>query len=350
MASLDTLTPDQRAVLDLVLRRGRSYDDIARLLAIDRAAVRARALAAFDAIGPETGITAESRALITDYLLGQLPERVAEQTRERLTHSPYDSAWARVVASELEQVADKPLPEIPDATRGRTPAPEASSGTARAAESGRAQERQSGSRPPRRRPARLSDRPSSRRGGAIMLGVGVIVVAAVAVGLAALLNGGSKKNSVPRRVRLIHLGPDVDRGQHDRRHDDCGHRDRNLHQPGADRRAGQPEPTERRQRQGSRTRGQGRQRLRTDHRGPERGSERSQRLRRLAVQLAHRQPAPRLREPRRGQDGQAPGWNRAARQGQPLQAADPDARDAERPKTPGTIVLQGPLTGLPAAS
>jgi hypothetical protein len=197
MASLDSLTPDQRAVLDLVLRRGRSYDDIARLLAIDRAAVRARALAAFDAIGPETGITAESRALITDYLLGQLPERVAEQTRERLTHSPYDSAWARVVASELEQVADQPLPEIPDATRGRAPASEASSGTARAADASRAQERQSASRPPRRRPARLSDRPSSRRGGAIMLGVGVIVVAAVAVGLAALLNGGSKKNPSP---------------------------------------------------------------------------------------------------------------------------------------------------------
>ena len=56
MASIDTLPPDQRAVLDLVLQRGRSYDDIARLLAIDRAAVRARALAAFDELGPDTGL------------------------------------------------------------------------------------------------------------------------------------------------------------------------------------------------------------------------------------------------------------------------------------------------------
>ena len=117
MASLDTLPPDQRAVIDLVLQRGRSYDDIARLLAIDRAAVRARALAAFEAIGPETGISPESRALITDYLLGQLPERVAEQTRERLASSPYDRAWARVLASELGQVASQPLPEIPDGSR-----------------------------------------------------------------------------------------------------------------------------------------------------------------------------------------------------------------------------------------
>ena len=117
MGSLDTLPPDQRAVLDLVLQRGRSYDDIARLLAIDRAAVRARALAAFEAIGPDTGIAPESRALITDYLLGQLPDRVAEQTRERLADSPYDRAWARVLASELGPVASKPLPEIPDGSR-----------------------------------------------------------------------------------------------------------------------------------------------------------------------------------------------------------------------------------------
>src|ERR1700733_12268587 len=116
MASLDNLPPDQRAVLDLVLQRGRSYDDIARLLAIDRAAVRARALAAFDAIGPDTGLAPESRALITDYLLGQLPDKVAEQTRDRLAESPYERAWARVLPSELSPVASKPLPEIPEGT------------------------------------------------------------------------------------------------------------------------------------------------------------------------------------------------------------------------------------------
>src|SRR6516165_10681708 len=112
MASIDTLPPDQRAVLDLVLQRGRSYDDIARLLAIDRAAVRARALAAFDELGPDTGIAPESRALISDYLLGQLPERVAKQTSDRLANSPPERAWARVLASELAPMATEPLPEI----------------------------------------------------------------------------------------------------------------------------------------------------------------------------------------------------------------------------------------------
>jgi len=204
MASLDTLPPDQRAVIDLVLQRGRSYDDIARLLAIDRAAVRARALAAFEAIGPETGISPESRALITDYLLGQLPDRVAEQTRERLAGSPYDRAWARVLASELGQVASNPLPEIPDGSRAAasgvdgtpTPANDSAPGagpsrSVRPARSDRPARSRDGA--PRR--PRLSDRPSSRRGGAIMLGVGVLVVIAVVVVLISVLGGGSSKHS-----------------------------------------------------------------------------------------------------------------------------------------------------------
>ena len=79
MASLDSLPPDQRAVLQLVLQRGRSYDDIAQLLSIDRAGVRQRALAAFDALGPQTRVDPARRALLTDYILGQLPPRVAEE-------------------------------------------------------------------------------------------------------------------------------------------------------------------------------------------------------------------------------------------------------------------------------
>ena len=192
MGSLETLSPDQRAVLDLVLQRGRSYDDIARLLAIDRAAVRARALAAFDELGPDTGIAPESRALITDYLLGQLPERVAEETRERLANSPYERAWARVLASELAPMASQPLPAIPDGTRSTT------AGTTAPAEAtpARPADEPAGrgaraSKPRDARPRRLSDRPTSRRGGAILLGVGALVVVAVVVILIAILGGGS---------------------------------------------------------------------------------------------------------------------------------------------------------------
>jgi Sigma-70, region 4 len=113
MASLDSLPADQRAVLQLVLQRGRSYDDIARLLSIDRAAVRQRALTALDALGPDTGVPDEQRALITDYLLGQLSGDAQDEIRARLGHSPSERAWARVIASELGSLASSPLPEIP---------------------------------------------------------------------------------------------------------------------------------------------------------------------------------------------------------------------------------------------
>jgi hypothetical protein len=114
MSSLERLPADQRAVLALVLQRGRSYDQIAELLAIDRAAVRDRALAALDALGPsESRVAPERRALITDYLLGQLPDRVRDDVRTRLATTPSERAWARVLAGELAPLATNPLPEIP---------------------------------------------------------------------------------------------------------------------------------------------------------------------------------------------------------------------------------------------
>jgi len=47
---LDRLPPDQRAVLSLVLERGKSYSEVADMLAIPESAVRERAHAALDAL------------------------------------------------------------------------------------------------------------------------------------------------------------------------------------------------------------------------------------------------------------------------------------------------------------
>jgi hypothetical protein len=221
MASLDSLPADQRAVLQLVLQRGRSYDQIAAMLSIDRAAVRQRALSAFDALGPQTRVASERRALITDYLLGQLPPRVAEQTRDRLGESATERAWARVLAGELAPLAKEPLPEIPTEAGGRR-APEREADEAEA-------ERPAGTRrttrPRRREPAPepiaatagmaavdqpagggdrippddglrgpetdpAAARASSRRGGAILLGLGALA-AAIIVAIVIIASGGS---------------------------------------------------------------------------------------------------------------------------------------------------------------
>jgi len=113
MATLDSLPPDQRAVLQMVLQRGRSYGDIAAMLSIERSAVRRRALDAFDALGPTNSIPSPQRALLTDYLLGQLPARAAEEVREQLGGTPPGRARARVVSAQISSLARAPLPEIP---------------------------------------------------------------------------------------------------------------------------------------------------------------------------------------------------------------------------------------------
>jgi hypothetical protein len=224
MASLDSLPADQKAVLSLVLQRGRSFDQIAQLLSIDRAAVRQRALEGFDALGPETTLEPLKRALITDYLLGQLPEAVATNVANSLANNPSERAWARVVAAEIAPLAADGLPEIPAAAAAGAvavaPAPTppatpagagaaapagagataadhaattpaaATSGaaTSGAATSGAATSGAAGSGAPR----------SSRRGGAILLGLIVVVVVVVVVVL--LVSGGSNKKHPAARV------------------------------------------------------------------------------------------------------------------------------------------------------
>ena len=199
MASLDSLPADQRAVLSLVLGRGRSYDEIARLLSIDPAAVRERALAASDSLGPQTRVPAERRALITDYLLGQLPAGVAEETRVRLAESASERGWARVLSSELAPLASGRLPDISlerSAARLAAPAADASSQAPVAAPPPRLE--------PEPEPKRDDDqfgpkpakgRRTSRRGGVLLLGGAVIALIAVLVVLVVVVLGSGGSTS-----------------------------------------------------------------------------------------------------------------------------------------------------------
>jgi outer membrane biosynthesis protein TonB len=131
MSAVDSLPGDQRAVLQLILGRRRSYEDIARMLSINPSGVRERALAALDALGPQTRIDQPSRARICDYLLGQLPEGDVAAIRNHLARSAGERAWARVVSSELAPLATEPLPDIPpEAPAGHSAPPASSSSSA----------------------------------------------------------------------------------------------------------------------------------------------------------------------------------------------------------------------------
>ncbi|HWT95565.1 MAG TPA: sigma-70 region 4 domain-containing protein [Solirubrobacteraceae bacterium] len=115
MASLDELPPDQRATLQLLLKQGRSYDEIATLLKIEPRAVRERARAGLDALGPEDveGLALDEQDDVADYLLGQQSASRRAATRDFLAESAAGRAWARAVAGELRPLAGDDLPEIP---------------------------------------------------------------------------------------------------------------------------------------------------------------------------------------------------------------------------------------------
>jgi hypothetical protein len=204
MSALDKLPPDQRAVLQMVLQRGRTYDEIASLLSIERAAVRQRALDAFDALAPATVLPGPESALITDYLLGQLPAKVAEQVYSYLQASDADRAWAQAVAATIAPLAPGSLPEIPvgaplGADDQPAGGPEAVSDPPAAVavapyETSAAPAYEPPSAP-RERP------PSSRRGGAILLGgIGAAIIAVV---LAVVLSSGGGK---PHAGGATHTG------------------------------------------------------------------------------------------------------------------------------------------------
>lgn len=114
MSRIDALPADRRAVLQLLLKQGKSYDDLAGLLRIEPEAVRERARDALDRLGPlSTEIGPAEQDEIADYLLGQQTASQRASTRALLETSAPGRAWARVVAGELRELAGDGLPEIP---------------------------------------------------------------------------------------------------------------------------------------------------------------------------------------------------------------------------------------------
>src|SRR3954454_23720393 len=100
MTPLALLAPDQRAVLELVLRQDRSYGELSELLGIPEREVRDRAEAALRALAGEPGDAAVDTGRITDWLLGHRPARAAAATRERVASvEPARASAARAAAA-----------------------------------------------------------------------------------------------------------------------------------------------------------------------------------------------------------------------------------------------------------
>ena len=159
MSTLEPLAPDQRAVVSLVLRQGRSYDEIAALLGHPAEAVRDRAHAGLAALAHDNGLPAEVTGRSRTTCWGSSATRDAAATR---------GAARRVGAART--APGRPCPRRASLGAPRSP-------PTRAAQS---------SRPPAQRPD-PPPAPSSRLGGALLIAG---VLAAVAVVLYLVLSSG----------------------------------------------------------------------------------------------------------------------------------------------------------------
>jgi hypothetical protein len=111
------LAQDQRAMLQLLLGRGQSYEDIAGLLGGTKEDVRKRARAALEELG---GSDPDSEVGLTDYLLGQA-DPIGRADVVRHLQSDGDAlAQAEELSAKLRLLApDAELPELPQPKKRR---------------------------------------------------------------------------------------------------------------------------------------------------------------------------------------------------------------------------------------
>lgn len=115
------LTDEQRAMLQLLLEGGQSYDDIGSLLGIAPDEVRTRARSALREIG---GADPDAQVGLSDYVLGQADPIGRADAVRHLQSDPEANALAQRLVQNLRVLAPKAqLPEIPEPRGGRKAAP-----------------------------------------------------------------------------------------------------------------------------------------------------------------------------------------------------------------------------------
>ena len=143
MSPLSALAPDQRAVLELLLRQGRDYSELSELLGLPEAGVRSRAHAALAALAPDRPAPVGEDGAVADWILGQQDDAEAQGTRGAIARMPAWHGWASDVLDRLAEVEGAELPELPQPEAGDEPAaaPARKAKDARPAPKGKAQGR-----------------------------------------------------------------------------------------------------------------------------------------------------------------------------------------------------------------
>src|SRR3954449_4531861 len=198
-APLDSLAADKRAAVELVLRRGLSYGELASLLTVPEDTIRERARAGLEALAPDLPPPARAGE-IADWLLGQQAPAHAERTRTLVNAEPGTRRWAETVAAPLRELSDD-VPELdaelparraagaerrPRPLRDAAPAGGAETAQRRGAAAGRSSAATEAGAAPEP-PIPPGDAPagtgpagrSSRLGGAILIGLALLVAGGV---------------------------------------------------------------------------------------------------------------------------------------------------------------------------
>ena len=109
MATFDQLSAEQRAIIELVVQRGRSYDALADVLQIEVPRVRELAREALAELTPITAgrVDGDWRGQVADYMLGQQSGPEATATRAHLKRSEFGMTYNRELEAGHLAVGDE---------------------------------------------------------------------------------------------------------------------------------------------------------------------------------------------------------------------------------------------------
>jgi hypothetical protein len=121
MATFDQLSAEQRAILELVLKQGQSYNQLGDMLDLPTSRVRELARDSLVRLSPVSAaaVADDWRGQLADYLLNQQAGPEGTATRGHLRRSEAARGWARSVLDSLDQFYDeKNMPVIPEGESG----------------------------------------------------------------------------------------------------------------------------------------------------------------------------------------------------------------------------------------
>jgi len=117
MATFDQLSAEQRAIIELVLKRGQTYQQLSEMLGMPTVRVRELARESLVRLSPVSAAAVDDdwRGQIADYLLNQQTGPESTATKGHLRRSEAARGWSRSVLDSLDEFYEADgLPAIPE--------------------------------------------------------------------------------------------------------------------------------------------------------------------------------------------------------------------------------------------